>query len=240
MSNKDRYQNTFGKLHLSEDFREKCKAPEESGKGKIMNFRAIHGISRAAAAAVTICTIALGSAGVCYANDIGGIRTTVQMWMNGSRQEVEVIRSEEGIYTVYNEDGKEIMGFGGVSIDEDGNETPIGAEEFFDYLNNECSLDLTDDGRYIFSYKNITDDVTDLIGEDGSLYVHVEDPANPYTYFNITNIKNGGFSVENAKSGLSGKAYYEAGSVDVAIEGDEDTSGLDFESTTYTTVITED
>ena len=98
MSNKDRYQNAFGKLHLSEDFREKCKTPEESGKGKIMNFRAIHGISRAAAAAVTICTIALGSAGVCYANDIGGIRTTVQMWMNGSRQEVEVIQGNlEGI-----------------------------------------------------------------------------------------------------------------------------------------------
>ena len=147
MNNKDRYQRSLNTLHLSEDVREKCRNPEESGKGKIMNFRAIYGISKLAAAAVLAGTIALGSAGVCYANDIGGIRTTVQMWMNGSRQEVEVIRSEEGIYTVYNEDGKEIMGFGGVSIDEDGNETPIGAEEFFDYMNNECSLDLTDDGR---------------------------------------------------------------------------------------------
>ena len=241
MTNKDRYQNTFGKLHLSEDFREKCKAPEESGKGKIMNFRAIHGISRAAAAAVTVCTIALGSAGVCYANDIGGIRTTVQMWMNGSRQEVEVIQTSEGSYAVYDENGEETMGFGGMAIDENGNETAMSAEELVGYMNNECHLEITDDGRYIFSYKNIVEDVTDLVDKKGNLYIHVEDPENPYTYFNITDIKeNGGYSVESGKSGLSGKAYYEAGSVDLVIEGDEDTSDLDFDSTTYTTVITED
>ena len=90
MNNKDRYQRSFNTLHLSEDFREKCRNPEESGKGKIMNFRAMYGISKLAAAAVLAGTIALGSAGVCYANDIGGIRTRIGMWINGEKQEVEI------------------------------------------------------------------------------------------------------------------------------------------------------
>ena len=218
MSNKDRYQNTFGKLHLSEDFREKCKTPEESGKGKIMNFRAIHGISRAAAAAVTIATIALGSAGVCYANDIGGIRTTFNMWLNGSRQEVEVVQTGEGTYVVYDENGEETMGFGGMSYDENGNEVAMSAEELVGYMNNDCRLEVTEDGRYIFSYKNLSEDVTDQVDEKGNLYIHVEDPSNPYTYFNITDIENGGYSTESGKAASFGKTYYEVDSTGLVID----------------------
>ena len=219
MSNKDRYQNTFGKLHLSEDFREKCKTPEESGKGKIMNFRAIHGISRAAAAAITVAIVALGSAGVCYANDIGGIRTTFNMWLNGSRQEVEIVQTGEGTYVVYDENGKETMGFGGMSYDENGNETPISAEELVEFFNNECRLDPTDDGRIIFTYKNLTADVTDLIDENGNLYIHVDDPSNAYTYFNLSDIKtNGAYSAEYGDSPSFGKTYYELDATDLVID----------------------
>ena len=235
MSNKDRYQNAFGKLHLSEDFREKCKTPEESGKGKIMNFRAIHGISRAAAAAVTIATIALGSAGVCYANDVGGIRTQISLWVNGEKQEVEVQETDEGYYAVYDENGEETIGFGGVSYDEFGNEIPMSAEELAGLMNNECCLCFTDDGRVMFYYKNLVEDVTDLIDEKGRLYIHVDDPANPYTYFNITDIEmNGGYSTESGKKGSFGKDYYEVDSTDIFVdeeaapEYDDDTAMTSF------------
>ncbi len=239
MSNKDRYQKTFNTLHLSEDFREKCKTPEESGKGKIMNFRAIHGISRAAAAAITVATIALGSAGVCYANDIGGIRTTFNMWLNGSRQEVEVVQTGEGTYAVYDENGEETMGFGGMSYDADGNEVGLSAEELVKLFNNECRLNPTDDGRIIFTYKNLTEDVTDLIDENGNLYIHVEDPSNAYTYFNLTDIKtNGAYSADIGDSPSSGKTYYEVDSSNLDID---DVQATEYdENTTLTTIVISD
>lgn len=231
MSNKERYQRSFEALHLSEDLREKCVNPEESGKGKIMNFRAMYGISKLAAAAAAVCTIALGSAGICYANDVGGIRTQVNLWLNGEKQEIEVQETDEGYYVVYDENDEETMGFGGVSYDAFGNEIPMSAEELVGLMNNECRLDFTDDGRVIFYYKNLVEDVTDLIDEKGRLYIHVEDPANPYTYFDITDIEmNGGYSMESGKKASFGKDYYEVDSTDIAVdeesaaEHDDDTA----------------
>jgi len=235
MSNKERYQRSFEALHLSEDLREKCVNPEESGKGKIMNFRAMYGISKLAAAAAAVCTIALGSAGICYANDVGGIRTQVNLWLNGEKQEIEVQETDEGYYVVYDENDEETMGFGGVSYDAFGNEIPMSAEELVGLMNNECRLDFTDDGRVIFYYKNLVEDVTDLIDEKGRLYIHVEDPANPYTYFDITDIEmNGGYSMESGKKASFGKDYYEVDSTDIAVdeesaaEYDDDTAMTSF------------
>ena len=235
MSNRERYQRSFEALHLSEDLREKCVNPKESGKGKIMNFRAMYGISKLAAAAAAVCTIALGSAGICYANDVGGIRTQVNLWLNGEKQEIEVQETDEGYYVVYDENDEETMGFGGVSYDAFGNEIPMSAEELVGLMNNECRLDFTDDGRVIFYYKNLVEDVTDLIDEKGRLYIHVEDPANPYTYFDITDIEmNGGYSMESGKKASFGKDYYEVDSTDIAVdeesaaEYDDDTAMTSF------------
>ncbi|MBO6007906.1 MAG: hypothetical protein J6P78_05005, partial [Lachnospiraceae bacterium] len=91
-------------------------------------------------------------------------------------------------------------------------------------------LYFTDDGRLMFYYKNLVEDVTDLIDEKGRLYIHVDDPANPYTYFNITDIEmNGGYSTESGKNGSFGKDYYEVDSTNIAVdeavpEQDDDTS----------------
>ena len=238
-NNKDRYQKSFNTLHLSEEFREKINEhPEDNGKGKIMNFRAMHGISRIAAAAVTVCTIALGSAGVCYANDIGGVRTTLQMWLNGSSQEVEVVQTGEGSYAIYDENGEETMGFGGISYDEFGNEVPMSAEELVGYMNNDCHLEITDDGRYIFSYKNLTEDVTDQVDKKGNLYLHVDDPSNPYTYFEITDIENHGYSVESGRKASFGKTYYEIDSSSLVITDINDRN--DDENTTYSSFVMSD
>ena len=230
MNNKDRYQRSFNTLHLSEDFREKCRNPEESGKGKIMNFRAMYGISKLAAAAVLAGTIALGSAGVCYANDIGGIRTRIGMWINGEKQEVEIQQTGDSSYAIYDENGEETMGFGGVSIDAFGNEISMSAEELVGLMNNECHLTFTEDGRLIFTYKNLVEDVTNQTDKKGNLYIHVSDPSNPNTYFDITDIQeDGGYSTYAHSKPTFGKSYYEADSSDLvtedaAMERDDDIS----------------
>ena len=238
MNNKEKYQRSFNTLHLSEDFREKCKeTPEESGKGKIMELRSVCGISRAAAAAIAVCFLVVGSVGVSYAADLGGIRTKFGIWMNGSKQDVEVVQIEDGSYIVRDENGDQNMGFGGVAIDEEGNEVPMTAEELVGYMNNDCHLEITEDGRYIFSYKNLIEDVTDQLDRKGELHIHVEDPANEYTYFNITDIEHGGYSVDSGRKPSFGKKYYEVDSSDLVIEGNEYEVERD-ENTGYSSSVT--
>ena len=111
------------------------------------------------------------------------------------------------------------MGFGGMSYDENGNEVGMSAEELVGFMNNECQLTPTDDGRFIFTYKNLTADVTDLIDENGNLYIHVDDPSNAYTYFNLSDIKtNGAYSAEYGDSPSFGKTYYELDATDLVID----------------------
>ena len=89
--NKEQYQRSFSTLHLSDDFRERIKdIPEDYGKVKNMKKTSIFGLSRVAAAVVTTATVLIGSAGVCYACDLGGIRTNLNLWIKGSNQTVEV------------------------------------------------------------------------------------------------------------------------------------------------------
>ena len=219
MNNKEKYQRSFNTLRLSGDFREKCKkTPEESGKGKIMKFRSMYGISRAAAAAIAVCLLVVGSVGVSYAADLGGIRTKLGIWINGTKQDVEVVQVGDGSYTVCDENGEETMGFGGVAIDENGNERPMTAEELAGFMNNDCRLEFTEDGKMIFSYKNLVEDVTDQLDSRGELHIHVDDPANEYTYFNITDIDGGGYSVDSGRKPSFGKKYYEIDSSNLVNE----------------------
>ena len=219
MNNKEKYQRSFNTLRLSGDFREKCKkTPEESGKGKIMKFRSMYGISRAAAATIAVCLLVVGSVGVSYAADLGGIRTKLGIWINGTKQDVEVVQVGDGSYTVCDENGEETMGFGGVAIDENGNERPMTVEELAGFMNNDCRLEFTEDGKMIFSYKNLVEDVTDQLDSKGELHIHVDDPANEYTYFNITDIDGGGYSVDSGRKPAFGKKYYEIDSSNLVNE----------------------
>ncbi|MCR4792740.1 MAG: hypothetical protein K5871_08315 [Lachnospiraceae bacterium] len=237
-NNKDRYQRTFNSLHLSDDFRDKImESPDDNGRGKIMNFRSIHGISRVAAAVATVFTIALGSAGVCYACDLGGIRTNLGLWMNGELRNVDVYDAGDGSYVIYDETGNTQQAMGGLIIDEDGSQTQMSAEELAGYMNNECHLDNVD-GRMIFSYKNLSEDVTDLIDEKGNLYIHVEDPSNEYTYFHLYDITDHGYSTDAGRNPSFGKKYYEMDSADLVIT--EGNSRMDDYSYSTTVITGED
>lgn len=240
LTNKDRYQKSFQSLHLSEGFRERLKASAEDGrKEKHMNENtvSIFGIRRyAAAAAAALCTVALLGAGICYASDLGGIRTSFSIWLNGKRQNVEVSEIEQGTWQFTDENGEEHV-FAGYKYEEGKGETTMSAAEVFTYMNNDMSLQ-TIDGRKYLTYKNLTVDVTDEISADGTLYVHVADPNNPNTWYAITNITDNGFESAADSSPVPGADYFELDTTDLSGDGPVLTENPS-DVSTYT-VVTED
>ncbi len=234
--NKERYIRSFNSLHLSEGFRERLDASLDERKGKIMEMTSVNGFSRVAAAVITICAVAFGSAGVCYAGDVGGIRTTLKLWLSGTKQTVEVERIDDETYKLVNEDGEE-RNLSGFYMDDEGNRTALSAEEMAAGMNNDMFLEEVD-GRMIFAYKNLTMDVTDRIDDSGRLYIHVDDPANPNTYFTISNIDGNGYESQADSAPASGVEYIEVDSADIVIDGSEPPFGDD--DSVQTTVVTSD
>ena len=233
-NNKDKYQKSFNALHLSDDFREKIKdIPEESGRRNIMNFRSAFGISRVAAAIAAAVTVVIGSAGVCYACDVGGIRTSLNLWINGEYKTFEASDEGDGSYVIYDENGEEQCGMGGIAFDEFGNETPMSAEELAQYMNNDCHLEFGEDGSITFYYKNIVEDVTDL-NEDGNIYIHVADPSNDFTYFHIYDISDHGYSSSSDNKPEAGKDYYEVDASNLEITDVNNGPAATDDALTYT------
>ncbi|MBR5421232.1 MAG: hypothetical protein IK115_08815 [Lachnospiraceae bacterium] len=205
-SNEEWYRRSFDRLHLSDDFGKRLEERlKENGKESKMNT-SIHGISRFAAAAIAG-VIAFGSFGACYAADLGGIRTRIEIWMNGEKSEVEV--EEDGMGYSWTDADGETYGFGGIALDEDGNESPISAEELAAYMNSECTLK-AQDGRLMLFYKNLSTDVTDMVSAEGTLNVHISDPKNPYTYFSFSDITSDGtYGCSSSDTPEGGASYIE-------------------------------
>ena len=161
---------------------------DEGEKAQMNKKTVFKGFSRMAAAIAVACLV-LGAGGICYAADVGGIRTKLDLWLNGEKNQVYVNADGQGFS--WTDDSGEWHGFGGMTVDEDGNTTPMSAEELAGMVNNEASLKLVD-GRIMLYYKNLSFDVTDMISDDGTLYVHIEDPLNPVTYNSFTEITEAG------------------------------------------------
>lgn len=233
-SNEERYKKSFDNLHLSGDFSSRLSESLEKEREdkKVVKLFSAGKI----AAAIVICSLTCGTA--CYAADVGGIRTNFNIWLNGSNQEIEVQDNGDGSYTYYDENGHE-YGFGGVSLGPNGEETPMTPDEYFELLNNEGVLRINDEGRTLFYYHNLVEDVTDLI-EDGELYLHVEDPSNPYTYFAFTEISgNGNYACSTGDSKEWFKDYIEIDASDL-ITGDQALELGEDETVSYAVTTDED
>ena len=233
-SNSDRYKKSFDNLHLSGDFSSRLSESLEKEREdkKVVNLFSAGKI----AAAIAICSLTCGTA--CYACDVGGIRTNFNIWLNGSNQEIEVQDNGDGSYTYYDDNGHE-YGFGGVSLGPNGEETPMTPDEYFELLNNEGVLRINDEGRTLFYYHNLVEDVTDFI-EDGELYLHVEDPSNPYTYFAFTEISgNGNYACSTGDSKEWFKDYIEIDASDL-ITGDQALELGEDETVSYAVTTDED
>lgn len=233
--NEERYVRSFSALHLSDDFSERLdkRLSEEKRGSEMENVISFRNFNRVAAA-VAICAVTLSVSGVCYAADLGGIRTRIGLWINGVKNEVEI--DQDGMGFTWTDETGEDHGFGGISLDEDGNEIPMSAEELAGYMNNECTL-RPQEGRVELYYKNLSVDVTDMISGDGTLNVHIDDPLNPNTYFSFSDITpEGSYGCSSRNEPEDGVEYTELDASELVMDSEAIELQDNEEYTSYVTV----
>ena len=156
MTDREKFQKTFSKLHASPDLlTEVVEMAEE--KQVITKKRRYH-IPTAA-----------------YAMNVGGIQRTIQIWIHGDQTDAQFV-VEDGSYTLdYEDENGEAVhrGGGGVAIEDDGIERPATEEELMEVINMP-EVEYEEDGSVWVYYRNQKMDITDKF-EDGVCYVELKD-----------------------------------------------------------------
>ena len=150
------------------------------------------------AAAVIAGCLLLGGTGTAYAANVGGIQRTIQLWVHGDQTTATLDISEDGSYTMeyYNEDGTVSQsGGGGMSIDADGTERPLTAEEVMQELDSP-DVEYASDGSVWVYYHNQSIDITDKFNKDRACYVKITD-GNKTLYLTVK--YQNGFSYSDEK-----------------------------------------
>ena len=169
MTNKQRYQRAFSALHASEGCLMEVKAMKHTRK--------IHISRLAAACAVAVMTVGLGS--VAYATDVGGIQRNIQLWINGDQTDA-VLDIQGNSYTVTYQGQDNTLhefGGGGVAIDGDGSERPLTEAEIIEQLNSP-EVQYRDDGSVWVCCQGEETEITDRFDEDGICYVQLRTGGN--------------------------------------------------------------
>ena len=181
MTNRQRYQRTFSVLHASERSLMEVKAMKHTRKIFVPRLAA------ACAAAVMV----MGLATAAYAADVGGIRRSVQLWINGDQTDV-VLDIQGGRYTASYEDQDGTtheFGGGGVAF-EHGIERPLTEDEILEHL-DAPDVQYREDSSVWVCYHDQEVEITDRFDEDGVCYVQLKtDSGDLY----LTVKFNGGFS----------------------------------------------
>jgi len=159
----------------------------------------------------------------------GGIQQKISMWLHGAQTEVNVTQNNEdgyGGYTfTYTQEGEtKELGVGGVSLDEDGNETWMSADELAEGLSKSADIDVDEDGRVWIYYYDQKIDVTDSFDENGvcSLTLTHDDET---VSLEITKDEDGGYSF--MQTSISGDNGGSAGA------GTVEEPGTSISATTY-------
>ena len=212
MTNQESYRAAFDHIKAPESItadRIRKIAAQRTGKGSTMDvdngtFSANKVVSMDASAGKThrshrkalralrpliAAAAVMAGCGVCYANNVGGIQRSIQIWTHGQMTTAEMTVTEEDGAASYemtykDENGKTVqVGGGGVAHEKDGSERPLTAEELQEELNSpEVETDEKSGKTYIY-YMNQKIDITDkfkdgyayvkLNTSDGTLYVTV-------------------------------------------------------------------
>lgn len=130
MATNDQFQKAFEKLHASPDTVTEVLTMKTDNK--TTPYRKKRMLNRLAAAVVATALL-VGSGGVAYAMDIGGIQRTIQVWINGE-QTTATFTAKDGAYTLTLPEGEERHG-GGVAFNEDGSERPLTEAELMAHVN---------------------------------------------------------------------------------------------------------
>lgn len=186
MTNKERYKRAFSALQSS--------GLIDLEVEKMAQLKKKHKANIAAAVAI-ICAVIIGGSGTAYAADLGGIREKISIWLHGTKTEVEVTDHEtDGGYTFsYEHDGETVtMGAGGVSIDGDGKETWLSAEEVLSEMNNSASVEKDESGKVWVYYYDQKVEITDQFNEEGICRIVVTHGENS-AYLEITREEDGSY-----------------------------------------------
>lgn len=182
MATNDQFQKAFEKLHASPDTVTEVLTMKTDNK--TTPYRKKRMLNRLAAAVVATALL-VGSGGVAYAMDIGGIQRTIQVWINGE-QTTATFTAKDGAYTLTLPEGEERHG-GGVAFNEDGSERPLTEAELMAHV-NEPEVIYKDDGRVILYYKDKAMDITDRFKND---VCYIEIDMKGKTYYMTIKYKNG-------------------------------------------------
>lgn len=185
MTNKERYKQAFQALHPSV-----LLSWEAEEMKKIQKKHKFH---IAVAAAIT-CVVVIGVPGTAYAADIGGIREKISIWLYGTEKEADVTGSGNGGYTfTYEHEGQtEEMGAGGISIDDDGNETWLSADELAGDISAHADVQAEDDGTVWVYYYDQQIDITDRFDESGTCRIVLSHDG-VCSYLKVTREKDGSY-----------------------------------------------
>lgn len=158
------YQRVFSQMQIPEPV-DVQKILEEERTDGVMSFWKKHAMALAAAMVI------VGSTGVAYAADLGGIRTTVNVWLHGEQTQLDAVPNGSGGYEFYeNGSDQPVGGGGGVWIDEDGVEHQASAEEVAENL--AAPVEVREDGSVWVSVKDRTWDVSGYFREGKEASFH--------------------------------------------------------------------
>ena len=181
MTNGEKYKKAFSVLQTS-----KGSLQEVENMAKLQRRTKM----KTAAAVIAGCII-LGGTGTAYAANVGGIQRTVQIWLHGDQTQATLDVSNDGTYTMeyYNEDGTlQQTGGGGVSIDADGTQRALTAEELMEEINSP-DVEYKDDGSVWVYFRNQSIDITDKFDDNNVCFVKVTDGKE--TFYLTVKYKNG-------------------------------------------------
>lgn len=171
MTDKEKFQKTFDKLHASPDVL--MEVLNMTTNEKVVPIRKRRYIPKVAAVVAAL-VLVVGSGSAAYAMDLGGIQRVVQVWIHGDQTDA-TLTVENGTYTLDYKDAEEKdvhQGGGGVAFNADGSERPLTEEELWSEINAPEVL-YEDDGKVFLYYLDQKLDITDKF-EDGICYIELQ------------------------------------------------------------------
>ncbi len=171
MTDKEKFQKTFDKLHASPDVL--MEVLNMTTNEKVVPVRKRSYIPKVAAMVAAL-VLVVGSGSAAYAMDLGGIQRVVQVWIHGDQTDA-TLTVENGTYTLDYKDAEEKdvhQGGGGVAFNADGSERPLTEEELWNEI-NAPEVSYEDDGKVFLYYLDQKLDITDKF-EDGICYIELQ------------------------------------------------------------------
>ena len=171
MTDKEKFQKTFDKLHASPDVL--MEVLNMTTNEKVVPVRKRRYIPKVAAAVAAL-VLVVGSGSAAYAMDLGGIQSVVQVWIHGDQTDA-TFTVENGTYTLDYKDAERQdvhQGGGGVAFNADGSERPLTEEELWNEI-NAPEVSYEDDGQVFLYYLDQKLDITDKFKE-GICYIELQ------------------------------------------------------------------